>query len=265
MSALLKDAASGLEYMALGETKKPQHIIVVLHGTGDNCRGIEPLGDLFVKSFENTLVLIPNGPVSMAEIYPPEQIEAAKAANPAFDPEAARNWAGAAKTVVTDEESMARAVDEVMTPPAIALNTLIDGQMRKYGLDEKNLVIYGFSAGGLMALHTAIAHDKPYAGVVSHSGHFLGADQAASKPKVLMIFGDQEMATPQINELFTASAENLRDHGLSVEVHVCKDLAHGINQESFETARNFIGESLGIAKDIPLPKPSLSKPPKPRF
>lgn len=260
MSDLSKDAASGLEFITVGETKNPKHILVVLHGTGDNCMGIKPVGDLFAK-LADTLVLIPNGPVPLSAMLTPEQIEATKQVNPAFDPDQARNWAGVSKIVPTDEETMARMVDEVMTPPVTALNVLIDGQLKKYGLDDKDLVVFGFSAGGMLALHSAIQRKAPCAGVVSHSGHFLGADEAISKPNTLMIFGDQELANPQLNELFTASAATLRYLGLPVEKHVCKDLAHGMNQEAFDTARGFIAKSFGIVVNKPANKPPGPKSP----
>lgn len=263
MSALSKDPASGLEYIAVGETENPKRILIVLHGTGDNCNGIKPVGDAFAGALADTLVLIPNGPVSLAEILPPEQIAAAKQANPAFDAEAARNWSGASTTPVTDDESYMQSVEEVMAGPVAALNTLIDIQLKKHGLDDKNLAVYGFSAGGLMALHTTIARDAACAGVVSHSGHFLGADAAVSKPKTLMIFGDQELAHPQLNELFTASVEWLRDLGLPVEQHTCKDLAHGINQEAFDAAAGFIKKSLKEAAPAATVKPARPKPPQP--
>ncbi|MEZ0224303.1 MAG: alpha/beta hydrolase [Alphaproteobacteria bacterium] len=266
MSGISKDAASGLEFIVVGETVNPKHILVVLHGTGDNCEGIKPVGDLFAKTLSDTLVLIPNGPVPLSAIFPPEQLEATKQANPGFDPEAARNWAGPSKIVPTDEESMARMVDDVMTPPVTALNTLIDGQLQKFGLTHENLVVYGFSAGGMLALHSSIARDEPCAAVVSHSGHFLGADYAASKPNTLMIFGDQEMANPQLKMLFSGSADYLRAMGLAVEEHICKDLGHGLNREAFDTAQKFIAESLGMELDTPAvtpkSKPAAPKPPQ---
>lgn len=267
MSGRSKDGASGLEYIAVGETENPKHILVVLHGTGDNCEGIKPVGDMFAKTLPDTLVLIPNGMVPLSAILPPDQLEAAKAQNPGVDFESARNWAGPSKIVPTDEDSMARMVDDVMTPPVTAINTLIDGQLQKYGLTHENLAVYGFSAGGMLALHSAIARDEPCAAVVSHSGHFLGADYAVSKPKTLMIFGDQEMAHPQINKLFSGSAEYLRDMGLSVDVHICNDLAHGLNREAFDAAQGFMAKSLGMEpeapKAAPNSKPAAPKPPQP--
>lgn len=263
MSDVQKDATSGLEFIAVGETKNPKHILVVLHGTGDNCKGIEPVGNAFAKSLADTLVLIPNGPVPLSALMPPEQIEASKQANPGLDLDQARNWTGASTIMATDEESMARAVDEIMTSPVKAINTFIDGQLKKYGLADKDLVVYGFSAGGTMALHSSIQRDTACAGVISHSGYFMGADYAASKPKILMIFGDQEMANPQINELFSTSVQALaEDYGLAVQVHVCKDLGHGVNQESFNKACDFAEKSLGI-KSAPAQKPAAKKGPKP--
>jgi predicted esterase len=264
MSDVLKDSASGLEFITVGETKNPKHILVVLHGTGDNCQGMEPLGKAFAESIPNTLILIPNGPAPLSALIAPEQLEAEKQANPGMDFEQARNWTGLSKTPVVDEESMYRAVDEIMGPPVKAINTLIDGQLKKYGLTDKDLVVYGFSAGGTMALHSSIRRDAACAGVISHSGHFMGADEAVSKPKVLMIFGDQEMANPQINDLFSVSAEALvEDYGLTVETHVCKNLGHGVNQESFDKACDFAEKSLGIAGSAPVKKPAHNKGPKP--
>lgn len=261
MSGMSKDSASGLEFIATGETVNPKHILVVLHGTGDNCEGIKPVGDMFAKMLPDTLVLIPNGMVPLSAIIPPEQLEAAKAQNPGIDFEAARNWAAPSKIVPTDEDSMARMVDEVMTPPVTAVNALIDGQLQKYGLKDDNLVVYGFSAGGMLALHSVIARGEPCAAVVSHSGHFLGADYAPSKPKTLMIFGDQELAHPQISTLFNGSADYLHDvMGLPVEVHVCKDLAHGLNREAFDTALGFFAKSLGIADETPKAAPNATPP-----
>jgi phospholipase/carboxylesterase len=256
-----KDSASGLEFIAVGETKNPKHAVIVLHGTGDNCQGIKLVGEMFARTLPDTLVLIPNGPVPLSEIIPADQLAAAKAQNPAMDFDAARNWARNSTIVPTDEESMSRMIDDVINPPSTALNTFIDAQLAQYGLGSKDFVIYGFSAGGMLALHSSIMRDEACAGVVSHSGHFLGADIATATPKILMIFGDQEMANPQIKTLFSGSADYLRMMGLDVTEHVCKDLAHGLNREAFDTARNFIATTLGIPDPAPKAKPAASKPP----
>jgi predicted esterase len=114
----------------------------------------------------------------------------------------------------------------------------------------------------MMALHTGTARDKECACLISHSGHFLGAEEATSKPKTLMIFGDQEIAHPQISQLFLGSAEYLRDLSVPVEEHTCKNLAHGLNCEAFDTARGFIAKSFGIAEPAPAAAPKGPKPPR---
>jgi hypothetical protein len=59
--------------------------------------------------------------------------------------------------------------------------------------------------------------------------------------------------------LISISAEVLaEDFGLSVETHVCKNLGHDINQESFDTACDFAEKSLGI-KSAPAQKPVAKK------
>lgn len=263
MTTMSKDGASGLEYITVGDTKDPKHLLVVLHGTGDNCEGIRLVGEMFAKTMPGTVVVIPNGPVPLSQIIPAEQLEAAKLQNPGMDFDAARNWARNSTIVPTDEESMSRMIDDVITPPSTALNALIDAQLKQYGLGDKDLVVYGFSAGGMLALHSSIMREEPCAGVVSHSGHFLGADQANADPKILMIFGDQEMANPQLQSLFSGSADYLRMMGLEVKEHVCKDLGHSLNREAFDTARNFMAASLGIVDLAPRAKPAAQKPPQP--
>jgi phospholipase/carboxylesterase len=134
-------------------------------------------------------------------------------------------------------------------------------------LSHENLAVYGFSAGGMLALHSSIARNEPCAAVVSHSGHFMGADYAVSKPKTLMIFGDQEMANPQLKMLFSGSADYLRAMGLTVDEHVCKDLGHGLNREAFDTALTFMAKALGMEQQAPVAapksKPAAPRPPQP--
>jgi phospholipase/carboxylesterase len=262
MTGMFKDPASGLDFIAVGDTKTPKRMIVVLHGTGDNAEGIQPLGELFAN-LPGTLVLIPNGPVPLSAILPPEQIAATKAANPDADLDKARNWTGASKTKVVDEETMIQALDEIMTEPVHQLNTLIDGQRDQYGLKDKDIVVYGFSAGGLMALHASIQRDEPVAGVIAHSGHFLGAYEAVSTPKVLMIYGDQELAHPQVRQMFLGSAEALRMLGLDVEEHACTNLGHGLNQEALETAAKFMKSAFDVKEEAPKRAPRTLDPPKP--
>jgi predicted esterase len=261
MTGMTNDPASGLDYIVAGNTDKPKRMIVVLHGTGDNCEGIHPLAELFAK-LPDTVVVIPNGGVPLSQIMSAEQIEATKAENPGFDADKARNWTGPSKIEVIDDDTLMQALDEMMAGPVLSLNAFVDAQRDKYGLKDKDILFYGFSAGGLMALHASIDRPEACAGVISHSGHFLGAYDAVSKPKVLMIAGDQEMAHPQVRQMLSGSAEALRALGLDVKEHVCENLGHGVNREAMQTAATFMKESFGLT-EVPKRAPRTLDPPTP--
>lgn len=263
MSKISKDLSSGLDFIACGETEKPKRIMVVLHGTGGNCVTMERIGQAFARSLPDTLVLVPSGSVPLSALFPPDQIEAAKKMDPSFDPEAMRNWVGSSTIQPVDDDSFLRMLDDVFSAPVYSLNTFIDAQLEKHGLDDRALAIYGFSAGGLMALHTVMDRENECAAVVSHSGHFLGGIGALAHQNVLMMVGDQELAHPMspMRELFPASVEGLRAVGHSVTEHVCKNLAHDINQEAFDTVCDFVTKGWGT---LPEKTPSAPKSsPKP--
>lgn len=72
------------------------------------------------------------------------------------------------------------------------LNSFIDAQLAKRGMDERNLGILGSSMGGITALQAAFNRTKPVAAVVSHSGALLPFTKIKSKPDILLIMGGKD-------------------------------------------------------------------------
>ena len=50
------------------------------------------------------------------------------------------------------------------------LDRFLDEEMARYGLNDENLVLVGFSQGTMMALHTALRRQTACAGVIGYSG-----------------------------------------------------------------------------------------------
>lgn len=265
MSDLTRHSETGLDYILVGDAAAPKRIIVILHGTGGDCENMkskiaEPLAVL-----ENTLFVIPNGPLSLASEISDEQVEAIRAAqvasggDPTFDRNKAFNWTGEASFTPEegDAEGMLRALDEIITPIVGRINKLIDDKLAEYGLSDGQLAFYGFSAGGMVALHAAMERSKPCAAIISHSGHFLGARRCLSVPPVLMMYGDQEWQDSEIQGIFSQSIDLLRGLGLSVEQHACGNLGHGVNAESLDMAGLFLRRSFAMLKNsVPAALPS---------
>ena len=80
-----------------------------------------------------------------------------------------------------DRSSNAKLDDILITVDWI--NTLIDEQV-ELGVDAENIILAGFSQGGVIALHTALRYPKRLGGILALSTYFPFADQAlATMPK----------------------------------------------------------------------------------
>lgn len=233
--------ASGLEFATAGETRHPTHLIIALHGFGMNNEHMRDIAETFADRFPGALILIPNAPASCADVLPKEQYESIVSAQPYLAE--GRSWlqtvrfSDKASDIVTDETRRGTEA------PVRALNTLIDEQLAKHGLDDTALSLYGYSQGGVIAQHAAIARAAPAAAVVSHSGYFMGADHAKAKPGTLLIVGEHELAEGPMRQLHDKTKDGLRRLGVPVREKICANLGHGMNAESTVAACDFIREA----------------------
>lgn len=146
------------------------------------------------------------------------------------------------------------------------LNRLIDNQLKKKGLQDKDLALIGFSMGGTMAVQTALRRKNPCAAVVCHSGAVLPFTRAREKPDTLMIMGDRdelfflpEKKTPRkgsrilaafqkaglnLNLRHECSVERLQRAGIAVTEKIFKDLDHRISDASWQEACDFVAQKL---------------------
>ena len=143
--------------------------------------------------------------------------------------------------------------DEALTKMALAvddLNDWLDAVMDEENVLPENTILFGFSQGTMMALHIAPRRAEEIAGVVGFSGRLMVpemlADEAVSKPPVLLVHGDQDDVVPvqSLNE----AAEALGEAGFDVYAHVMEGTAHGIAPDGLSVALTFMLQRLGMLK-----------------
>lgn len=129
---------------------------------------------------------------------------------------------------------------------ARALDGFIDKVLADEGLAPENLILFGFSQGTMMSLHVAPRRAEPIAGIVGFSGRLMFpealADEALSKPPVILIHGNADDVVP-FQEMQIAG-EALQDAGFEVYGHVMQGTAHGIAPDGLSVALTFMREQL---------------------
>jgi len=128
------------------------------------------------------------------------------------------------------------------------LNGYLDGVMVDEDVLPEQVVVLGFSQGTMMALHVLPRREDPVAGIVGISGRLMRpellADEALSKPPVLLIHGDEDEVVPPIS--MPEAGDALQAAGFEVFGHVMKGTGHGIAPDGLGVALSFIGKQFNI-------------------
>jgi len=123
------------------------------------------------------------------------------------------------------------------------LNKFIDEQLARFSLNNRNLLLGGFSQGAMMSLYTGVRRKSDPLGVLSFSGMMPDTvatlnKELTSRPEVLLIHGTEDRTVP-FNSM--EKAENLlREFDVPYESHSIHGMGHMINDEALEYATRFI-------------------------
>lgn len=143
------------------------------------------------------------------------------------------------------------------SPPALAagvrkvapiLDAFIDEQLALHGLSDAELALVGFSQGTMLTLHVAPRRAHAAAAVVGFSGAVVEpetlAGQVRSRPRVLLIHGDQDDV---VNPACLGQAERaLAAVGIPVLAQSRPDLGHSIDGPGLELAIGFLRQGFGL-------------------
>lgn len=123
------------------------------------------------------------------------------------------------------------------------LNNFIDEQLKRFSLNNENLLLGGFSQGAMMSLYTGVRRDSNPLGVLAFSGMMPDTidtlkNELTSKPETLLIHGTNDRTVP-FNSM--EKAENLlREFDIPYEAHSIQGMGHTIDDEALEYAGEFI-------------------------
>jgi phospholipase/carboxylesterase len=194
-----------------------EQLVILVHGYGADGNDLIGLAPYFARILPNAAFVAPHGPQRCEmsptgyQWFPINQ----------FDP--------------------ASRLDGVRGAAPI-LDQFIDRELARHGLNEDNLVLIGFSQGTMMSLHVALRRARPVAGILGFSGLLAGpellADEAVSKPPILLVHGDRDEMLP-VENLHDAVAA-LSAAGLNVEWHVSPGAGHTIAQDGLDLGMEFL-------------------------
>jgi len=202
---------------------RPKQLVILCHGVGSDGNDLIALAPYFSKILPTARFIAPNAPE-------------------AFDM-APYGYQWFSLKDVTPETRLSG-----VQKSALILDAFIDEQLSSAGLEEKDLVLIGFSQGTMMALHVGLRRKRPVAGIIGYSGMLVGEQllekQIKSRPPVLLVHGDADDVVPP--ESLELAVKGLIQAGVSVEHVNCPGLGHGLDDSGIKRGMDFLSKIFDI-------------------
>ena len=196
------------------KTDEVTSLIILLHGWGADAADMFGLAPILGQVKQGCAFYAPNAP------YP-------CAASPH-----GREWFD----IQQGENGAIMAMDD--------LDELLNSVFDEFSLPASQIILGGFSQGGMMTLAAGPAYEL--AGLISFSGALLTeqrlAEATVSSPPILLIHGDLDDVVPA-TALIDAQS-HLEEKGYDVEVVLEKGIGHSISETGLDSARHFIDSYL---------------------
>jgi phospholipase/carboxylesterase len=129
---------------------------------------------------------------------------------------------------------------------APVLNRFLDAELARYRMEQRRLVLVGFSQGTMLALHVGLRRGTTPAAIIGYSGLIAGPEHLErdirARPPVQLIHGEEDPVIPP--EALHITREALAAVGVPVEWHVRPGLAHGIDPEGLKLGGAFLERAL---------------------
>ena len=197
-----------------------KHVVIFLHGVGSNGDDLIELGHMVKGALPDTQFLSPNG------------------AQPFDQAPFGYQWFS-----LRDRSMPAMQAGVQQAMPAV--HAYIDGVKARFGIEDKDIALVGFSQGTMTALYAGLRRAEPLAAIVGFSGAMLGGEELTKNATpVCLIHGELDEVVP-----FAALAHakgHLEEAGIAIETHARPHLGHSIDGEGLEAAQAFLCKSFGI-------------------
>lgn len=194
-----------------------RRLVIILHGYGADGADLIELGRAWAEALPETAFVAPNAP-DVCDIWA-----------------AGRQWFA---LTMRDPSEYWRGV--VAARPV--LDEFIDAELARHGVSEAETALVGFSQGAMMALHAGLRRKKRLAGIAAYSGLLAGpefvAEEAASRPPILLVHGEEDDVVPAWHRANAQAA--LEEAGFDVSSHGIEGLGHGIDQTATQLGAAFL-------------------------
>jgi phospholipase/carboxylesterase len=201
-----------------------RQLVIFAHGYGADGNDLIGLAPHFADILPNARFVAPNAPYPceegpfgyqwfrLAERSEPEMLAGARAAQPILD-------------------------------------RFIETELETAGLEERHLVLIGFSQGTMISLFTGLRRQRPVAGILGYSGRLVGAEALAGeircRPPVVLVNGDADELVPATQQ--PAAIAALQGAGVPTQGHIRPGLGHSIDQTGVEIGRQFLARIFGVS------------------
>lgn len=120
------------------------------------------------------------------------------------------------------------------------VKNMINHIKNKYNIENKNIILMGFSQGGMVCLHHAFQEKEKYKGLIILSSMFINYDNFINKiipgDKILACHGEIDDVIPIKNAEESYKLINQND----IEYYSIPQIGHGIDETVISHINNFI-------------------------
>lgn len=225
------------KYYQSDPEKKPDRLIFMLHGCGGNADDILKLAPQIQKQSgcKNFVAVAPDAFLPSAEgdkAYQWFDIETYYSKSLFSSP-----YASLCETEKDKFAAMIRG-ENGMNKASETLNAFLDFCQKKFGLDDSQTVLLGYSQGAMQALDMGISRSKAVKSIICVSGCLIPPDETALKnrkvkgvrPEILMLHGTKD----NVISIRAAerTAKTLDEAGFKTRLVRQKGLGHGRGREA---------------------------------
>lgn len=210
---------SGRIYHASASSENnPAKLVVLLHGWGADGADLLPLAPLLAARGSGDGVFVPDAPYVCS-------------ANPF-----GRQW-----FELSDPATGLGRNAAACQNAASLIAQMLDSLSSETGFAAEQIVLGGFSQGGMVSLTGGLAYTRPLRGLFCLSGAWLTPDQTLSQPASLPVFLGHGGADPVVPADCMVQAEAaLQSAGFAVQTLLREGMVHGIDQATIDRLAEFL-------------------------